>query len=225
MRPLTVAVTGGLGAGKSSALEAFRGQGAEAMSLDRIAHALSRRGGALARAVARAFGPRYLGSDGGIDRPALARAVFSRPALRRRLERAAHPIILRDMRRRIRNVRRSVVVVEAPLLFEAGWGGLFDLTVLIDAPAGLRVRRAMRRDGATRGRVLGMLGAQMPPARKRALADILISNDGSLCRFREKAADYGRAFRLLSEGAAASCAPRASKSRASRLPGKSSHKP
>lgn len=199
-RTLRVGLTGGIGTGKTEALRAFERAGAVTVSLDGIAHELSRRGRPVRRAILREFGRAVLGPDGEIDRGALAERVFSRPRLRRRLEAAAHPHILREMRRRLKRARRPVAVVDAPLLFEAGIQDEFDVNVVVSAPRRAQVSRVMRRDGLSRRRAELRLKAQLPVARKERLADIVIRNEGSRAELRSKVAEYQNAFDLIARG-------------------------
>lgn len=196
-RTLKVGLTGGIASGKSEALKAFEAAGAEAVSLDQLAHSLCRKGGPAYGPVVRAFGSEVLGPDGEIDRRRLGELVFRRPGLRRRLEAATHPPILREMRRRLQACRRPVAVVDAPLLFEAGLEKDFDVTVLIHAGQRTRLRRMRSRDGLGRAAALRRVRAQMPMARKERLADIVLPNEGGLGPLRRRVREYQRAFELI----------------------------
>lgn len=195
---LRVGLTGGIGAGKSEALRAFSRAGAWTLSLDEVSRRLSRRGGPVHRAIVRAFGRGVLRADGSLDRARLASAAFSSPALRRRLERAAHPLILEEMRRRLRACSRKVAVVDVPLLFEARLADDFDATVLVSAPRGLRMRRVMRRDQVPAAAVRLRMRAQWPQAVKERLADVVVFNRGGRRSLGRSIREYQRAFRLLS---------------------------
>ena len=173
-----VGLTGGLGAGKSAALAEFERLGAATVCLDRIAREQARPGRAGWTAIVRAFGRGVLDADGRIDRRALGARVFRRPAERRRLERATDPPILRKMKSLVSRLK-GVVVVDAPLLFEAGLEKHFDATVLVDCPEAERVRRVVRRDGLSAAEARRRMAAQWPAARKRAKADLTLENDGS----------------------------------------------
>src|SRR5579862_7538479 len=131
---ITIGLTGGLGTGKSTALAELKRLGAATVCADELAHELSTKGGAVSRAVRRLFGAGYLRADGSVDRAALARRVFTDPAARARLERAAHPLILREARKRLARQRSAVAVVDAPVLFEGRLERQFDLTVVVSAP-------------------------------------------------------------------------------------------
>ena len=169
MKTLRVGLTGGIGAGKSEVLRAFRAMGAGTLSLDEVS-----RLPAVARAAAKALGT--------ADRARLADMVFSDPRARRTLERATHPIILREMRRWLKS-RRGVAVVEAPLLFEAGIESDFDVTVSVSS----RRRRGEPRRAA----------AQWPPRAKDARADVVIRNDGTLADLRRAVKQHQDAFVLI----------------------------
>lgn len=200
MRPLVVGLTGSIGAGKSEALKAFAAAGAATLSADAVARDLSVRGGPVAKAAARALGPSALAADGSLHRPRVAAAVFKDAAARRRLEKATHPLISRELERRLARARRPVAVVDAPLLFEAGLARRFDLTVCVSAPAAVRLSRAARRDRSSRAEVRARERAQWPQARKVALSDVVIFNGGSRAALRRAVAEYQRAFELLAQG-------------------------
>jgi dephospho-CoA kinase len=197
MPKLLVGLTGGIGAGKSVALTAFRRAGAGTVSLDKVAHDLSAKGKSMHRAIRRAFGTSVFDSRGELDRAALAGRVFRTPAQRRRLEKATHPLIRKEMVRRLRAIKQPVAVVDVPLLFENDLHKEFDVTVLVLANREKRIRRVRRRDGASRAEVLRRIQAQMPTAKKRDLADIEISNDGTPAQLSRSVAEFQRAFHLI----------------------------
>lgn len=187
MRPrrFVVGLTGGIGAGKSMALAEFGRLGAATVSLDRVARELARPGRSGHRAIVRAFGRSALGPDGSVDRRALAARAFRDASVRRRLERATHPGILREMRRRLRGLR-GVVVVDAPLLFEAGLRDRFDAALLVACADARRTRRVCRRDGLTAADARRRIAAQWPQDRKRRLADLTLDNDGTRAALRAR---------------------------------------
>lgn len=199
-RALTVGLTGGIGSGKTEALRAFARQGAETLCLDEVAHRVLLRGAAAYRPVVRAFGRAILDARGEIDRRALGRIVFASPRARRRLERLTHPRILREMRRRLRAHGRGLLVVDAPLLFEAGWEKDFDLTLLVSAGVGTRLRRLARRDRLPAAQLRRRMAAQMPAAEKAARADVVLRNDGTRRELLDQVREYHRAFELIYGG-------------------------
>jgi dephospho-CoA kinase len=181
LRPknFVVGLTGGIGTGKSSALEGFAREGAATVSLDRIAHEQARPGREGYKAIVRAFGRSIVGPNGLIDRRALGERVFKSPAALKKLERATHPSILREMVKLVDKLN-GVVIVDVPLLFEKKLQKHFDATILISSKPAAQLRRVMKRDGFTLAEARRRMKAQLPLARKRQLADHTIDNDNSL---------------------------------------------
>lgn len=145
-RPIAVAVTGGIGAGKSAALDAFRAHGAATVSSDEIVHHLLETDDAVRDALVERLGAEILGEDGRPDRRAIARAVFGDREALDWLEGLLHPLVSheylawREQLARLPHPPR-VCVTEVPLLFEVGAQDRFDRVVVITAPHQLREQR------------------------------------------------------------------------------------
>jgi dephospho-CoA kinase len=180
-----VGLTGGIATGKSSAMAEFEKLGASTVSLDQIAHEQAKPGREGYRAIVRAFGNNILGAKGLIDRRALGEKVFKSPAALKKLEKATHPSILREMERLVRSMK-GVVVVDVPLLFEKKLQKNFDATVLISCKPAAQLRRVIKRDGLTAAEARRRVKAQLPLDRKRRLADHAIDNDKDLSALRAK---------------------------------------
>jgi dephospho-CoA kinase len=168
----------------------FAAHGAVVIDVDAIVHELQARGQPLVTEIAAAFGPGVLDAQGGLDRAALGALVFRDPQARARLNAIVHPKVGAEFARRIAAARASgarVLVLDIPLLFEgrrAGTGSAarmeFDATVLVYAPEAMQVERQLQRDGCDREEALRRVRAQMPIEEKKALADYVIDNSGSL---------------------------------------------
>ncbi len=145
-RPVAVAITGGIGAGKSRALRAFQEAGAATVSSDEIVHHLLRSDPDVRAALVGGLGEGILGPDGEIDRARVAELVFADREKLAFLERTLHPLVAaeylrwREQLARLPNPPR-VCVTEVPLLFESGAEERFDKVVVITAPAKLREQR------------------------------------------------------------------------------------
>jgi dephospho-CoA kinase len=176
-RPVTVAITGGIGAGKSEALRAFARHGAATVSSDEIVHHLLLRG-EVRRAIVGRMGNGVLGPDGEIDRGALATVVFNDREALAWLEELLHPLVAveylkwRDDLAELPNAP-TVCVTEVPLLYETGGDARFDKVVVITAPTKLR---RMRSDLATTERERRLI----PDREKVERADWSFTNLGSL---------------------------------------------
>ena len=151
-RPVAVAITGGIGAGKSEALDAFRKAGAATVSSDEIVHHLLRSDPEVKEAMVQELGEGVLGAHGEIDRRRVAEVVFADRAKLDFLERLLHPLVSREYltwREKLAELPNppEVCVTEVPLLYETGGDKRFDKVVVITAPAKLREqRRRARRD-------------------------------------------------------------------------------
>jgi dephospho-CoA kinase len=145
-RPLAVAITGGIGAGKSTALESFRRHGAATVSSDEIVHHLLATDAEVKKALVERFGVGILGGDGAPDRERIALRVFDDRAALDFLEQLLHPLvsreymIWRDQLAALSSPPR-VCVTEVPLLYEVGAEERFDKVVVITAPTKLREAR------------------------------------------------------------------------------------
>jgi dephospho-CoA kinase len=151
-RPLAVAITGGIGAGKSSVLEAFRRHGAATVSSDEIVHHLLATDPEVRRALVERLGEGVLGEDGVPDRERIAFRVFKDRKALDFLEKLLHPLVSREYmtwREQLAELPNppDVCVTEVPLLYEVGADERFDKVVLVTAPTKLReARRGGRMD-------------------------------------------------------------------------------
>jgi dephospho-CoA kinase len=177
-RPVAVAITGGIGAGKSAALESFAAQGAATVSSDEIVHHLLRNDPEVRQALVAELGEGIVGPDGAIDRGRVAEIVFADRAKLEFLEALLHPRVAAEYLRWREQLARlpnppAVCVTEVPLLYEAGGESRFDKVVVITAPAKLREqRRRVRRDGREQRLI--------PDKEKVRRADYSYVNTGSL---------------------------------------------
>ena len=176
-RPVAIAITGGIGAGKSEALKAFAGRGAAVASSDAIVHRLLHDDEDVKREVAERWGPQVLDGSGAIDRAALAGIVFADREQLDALEALLHPRVVREYLAWREELGRRpdpprVAVVEVPLLYETGGERRFDKVVVITAPPDLRAARTEVAD-AREERLL-------PDDEKVRRADFAYVNDGSL---------------------------------------------
>jgi dephospho-CoA kinase len=176
-RPVAVAITGGIGAGKSEALQAFKRHGAATVSSDEIVHHLLRLPAVRDQVVAR-MGNGVLAPDGEIDRGALATVVFNDRDALGFLEELLHPLVAveylqwRDALAALPDAP-AVCVTEVPLLYETGGEARFDKVVVITAPAKLRRARSLVATGDREARLL-------PDVEKVKRADYSFKNMGSL---------------------------------------------
>jgi dephospho-CoA kinase len=164
-RSRRVAITGGIGAGKSEALEAFRRHGAAVLSSDDVVHELYAGDAPVKSALVERFGT--------TDRPRIAEVVFGDPAELEWLEQLLHPRVRERYAAWLDAVDADIAVVEIPLLYETGADALFDAVVVITAPEEIR---AARRGESVAERSSRLVGDDV----KAGKADFAYVNDGSL---------------------------------------------
>jgi len=191
--PLAVAVTGGIGSGKTEACRHFASLGATVFSSDAVARQLVESDPALRRGITALFGKGAFRPDGTLDRKRIAEVVFNDPTALKGLNGIVHPRVHRYLgdaiaRERVK-ARTALVVVEAALIYESGAESLFDFVIVIAAGRAECIRRIMSRDGLSRPEVIRRMGAQLPEKQKIERADFVIRNSGpekelrSNCKF------------------------------------------
>jgi dephospho-CoA kinase len=178
-------LTGGLGAGKSTASGFFRERGATIVDLDDVARHSVHAGSPLLARLVEAFGDSILLSDGSLDRAALAQEAFVSPQSAARLNAIMHPAIAREVGPALAEIRLmpqqpQMVVLEVPLLAEAPvYAELGDEVLAISAPEELRLERAVAK-GMDVADARRRIAAQAQDTAREALADAVIVNDGDL---------------------------------------------
>jgi len=193
-----VGLTGTLGAGKSTVGASFERWGAWRIDADQLARDAVRPGTPEFAAIRREWGEGVLTPEGELDRAALREIVFRDPAARARLERIVHPAVEHLRAERMRDAVRTgarVVVLEVPLLLEKGLDRDVDTVVVVDAAAALRRERVCASRGVSPATFDAMDAAQWPADRKRAGADHVILNDGSLAELEGRAREVWDALR------------------------------
>jgi dephospho-CoA kinase len=186
---LVVGLTGGIGSGKSTVAALLAAHGASVIDVDALGRDVIGPAGRAEADVLEAFGPAIAGVDGHIDRAALARAVFGRPEELARLTAISHPAIDDLLAERIDAVRSergddAVVVLDMAVLVESELGRRdpeheYTRVVVVEAPVDLRVARAVAR-GMAADDVRARLASQATDEQRRAVADVVVVNDGDL---------------------------------------------
>ncbi len=180
---LLVGLTGNIASGKSTVSRMLAERGATIIDSDVLARDAVEVGTPGYDRIVERWGDSVLAPDRRLDRAALRRIVFSNPEELERLNAIVHPEVERLRDRLIRQATSRgdrVVVCDIPLLFEKQLADDFDRVILVDAPRGLRLERLISDRGLTEAEATKMIDAQMPAERKRALADVVIDNDGTL---------------------------------------------
>jgi len=200
-RTLRVGLTGGMAGGKSTVARWLAEAGFRVIDADRLVAELYAPGEAGTEAVRRLFGDGVLDERGAVDHRKVADRVFADAAARRALERAIHPLV-RDRFAALASRAAGVVVLEATLLVEAGYVPFFDCVVTVEAPAEVRLARAVAR-GMTEETARARLLAQGDGAARRAGAQRVIDNCGDEGELRRQVDELITELRRLAEDDAA----------------------
>lgn len=172
-----VALTGGIGAGKSTVAQYFSELGAVVVDADHLARIAIERGSEGFDEVVAAFGQEII-SNGDIDRNALAAVIFNDPELKRKLESIIHPRVQQLFAQAVAESDPSVpLIYEIPLLVETNAAGKFDYVITVEADEELRISRLLAR-GMFISDIKARLANQAPSSARTEIADVVITNDG-----------------------------------------------
>ncbi len=178
-----IGLTGGIGSGKSTVARFLKELGAIIVDADTIGHQALEPGSEVWERVVHAFGQQIVADDGTIDRTRLGKLVFGDDAARAELNRIMHPPMLAMVKARLDRYRRQgakIVVLEAPLLLEAGWQSLVDEVWVTVAEENTVLERTGERSGLSADEVRARIRSQLCPEERMQSADIVINTGCSL---------------------------------------------
>lgn len=200
MKTRVIGLTGNIGTGKSTVAWAFEELGVPTLDSDEIAHEAIAPKSAAWKMIYERYGRVVMLNDDVIDRKALARIVFQDNGERKFLESVIHPHVKEIIAHRVAHLAREgkeFVIVEVPLLFEAGWEKEFDAVIVVRCNQETEVERCMKKFGFDREEVMLRLAAQYPIERKTNAADVVIDNDGTI---EETKVQVKRLYREMVKG-------------------------
>ena len=180
---MLVGLTGGIGSGKTAVADLLAEHGARVIDADMVAREVVSVGSAGLRRVVDEFGADVLDEDGALDRSRLGEIVFTDSQARQRLNAIVHPLVAVRIEAMLadNSPAGGVVVYDVPLLVESSVQDRheFDLILVVEAPAHLRIERLLRDRGMTEEQVRARMASQATDEQRRAVADVVIMNSGS----------------------------------------------
>jgi dephospho-CoA kinase len=194
---LLIGLTGNIGSGKSTVAQLLSERGATIIDADVLARRAVEPGTSAYSAIVERWGRSILAADGSIDRTALRRIVFSEPLELEQLNTIVHPEVERMRIVLVEQARQRgdrLVVCDIPLLFERNLTAGYDRIVLVDAPRPVRLERLVRERGLRETEAMEMIVAQMPAELKRARADYVIDNVGTLTQLDQRVTEVWSAL-------------------------------
>ena len=182
-----VAITGGIGSGKTTIANQFAALGIEVVDADLIAREVVAPGTPALAAIVNHFGPEILTEQGLLDRRVLRERIFSDPAAKSWLNALLHPIIRSEMLRQCAAVSSPYCLLVVPLLVENRLTELADRVLLIDVDEAIQIERTCRRDGVSREQAQAILASQASRSERLAMADDVLDNQsGTTETIRER---------------------------------------
>ncbi|MFL5475898.1 MAG: dephospho-CoA kinase [Gemmatimonadales bacterium] len=194
---LSVALTGNIGAGKSTVAELFRRWGGIIIDSDQLVREAQMPGRPALREVADRFGRQMIRPDGTLDRAKLRALVLADPEALKALNTIMHPQVHRRRRELLAEARERgdrIVVSDIPLLFEAADPSEFDAVVLVDAPESIRRQRLRESRSLPEHELDQLIAAQLPSDSKRLRSDHVIENEGDHQALERSAASVWQAL-------------------------------
>lgn len=183
-----IGLTGSFGTGKTFAASIFKSLGAEVLDADKFAHDAIKKGTKAYKNIVAAFGGDILDKKRSIDRRRLGGIVFKDKEALKILNSIVHPEVIRIITERIaaRGKKGGVIVIDAPLFFEANLEGLADRLVVVKASRENQIKRCSKKFCIDKEGVLNRIKSQIPMHRKIGMADFVIDNDGTKAETRKQ---------------------------------------
>jgi len=179
MAALRIGLTGGIGSGKSTVAAMLVARGLHLVDTDAIARELTQAGGAGIAPIAAAFGAGVIDPTGALDRAAMRTLAFADAGAKARLEAILHPLIGEQVWARAAAAGDAPVVFDVPLLVESSpWRARVDRIVVVDCGEAAQIARVAARPGWSEDAARRVIAQQASRARRRAIADAVIHNDG-----------------------------------------------
>ena len=176
---MLIAITGGIGCGKSVVSQLLKVMGYTVYDCDSNAKSLMLTDLQLRESLIRLFGQETYNNDGSLNKPHLSSAIFGNPEALQAMNALIHPAVARDLLARYNAQQGNLFFYESAILFESQFNKLAvpDFVISVSAPLELRIERTMARDKSLRQQILNRIGSQMPQEEKDLLADFVIYND------------------------------------------------
>ena len=192
-----VAITGGIGSGKTAVSDRFANLGIDVIDLDVASRAVVEPNSLALKEISNHFGEGMIKSNGHLDRKVLRQQVFDNPIERRWLEKLLHPLINEWTLRQLRAVQTAYAMVVNPLL--RARGGYVDRILVVDTPTEKQIERTMQRDEVPRKQAQAIVDSQLDRAGRLALADDVILNAGSLNELNNRVRELHERYLVLAD--------------------------
>jgi dephospho-CoA kinase len=189
---IVLGVTGSMGSGKSTVARMFKHKNCQLIDADKLAHESFKVGGAVYRKIVASFGRGILKINNHIDRAKLASLAFANKASVVKLNGIVHQAVIADIKQRIKNSDKEIIILDAALIIETGLKKMVDKLVVVKADRDQRILRSQKRLGLSRIEVSRRIKYQISQDAKLRLADFIIDNSGVISKTRKQVSEIRR---------------------------------
>ncbi len=183
---IVAGATGSFGSGKSSVSAIFAAYGAKIIDSDKIARSCITAGSKIYKKIISAFGRKITGKDKEIDRVKLAAVVFNNKKCLKKLNSIVHPEVIRIIKKEINSKKKGVVILDAPLLLEAGLRKLVDKLIVVTIDRETQIKRLLKKTPLKKTDILKRIKSQISQNVKSRFADFIIDNNGSMTKTKKQ---------------------------------------
>jgi len=198
---LVVALTGGIGSGKTTVSQLFEALGCPVVDTDIIARQLVAPGKAALIEITNQFGEAILNPDGTLDRAQLRQTIFQNPDKKRLLESILHPLIRQEMMRQIAALTTPYCIAVIPLLVESGQMEFADRILVVDATESSQLARVSQRDNQTENEIAAIIASQASRDARLAVANDVIHNSSTLDELKQQVAALHQKYLTITNSA------------------------
>ncbi|MEW6101014.1 MAG: dephospho-CoA kinase [Candidatus Omnitrophota bacterium] len=179
-KKVVIGLTGTFGCGKSTVAKIFKSHGATVIDADRLAHRVLRTDKEVYRKAVKAFGKSILSKDKNINRKKLGTIVFRKANYLKKLNKIIHPRVIKVIKEKLRKSANGLIVLDAPLLIEAGLENIVDKLVVVGCQRQAQIQRIQRKTLLCKKDILKRIKQQATFRMKKTYADFVIDNSGSV---------------------------------------------
>ena len=166
-KPIIIGITGGFGTGKTTVAKIFKALGAVVLDADKMAHGTFKKDTTSYKKIVGEFGKYILGKSGRIDRAKLGHFVFCNKKYLYKLCNIVHPMVVGNIKKSISKLRNvPAVVIDAPLLIEAGLHNITDYLIVVKTPQSTQIKRTRKKTGLSAVEIIRRMKSQIPLSKK-----------------------------------------------------------
>jgi len=194
---LRVALTGGIGSGKTTVANLFADLGIDIIDADKIAHAFTAPEQPATKTIIEHFGPEIADEHHQLHRKKLAKIIFQHPKEKKWLENLLHPLVIEEMKQQTKKSHSPYCILAIPLLLESNLTkGLYDRILVLDIPEALQLKRTKERDELTENQIKAIMATQVTRDERLAAADDVIDNSGDVASLVSRVAELDARYRI-----------------------------